>query len=44
MTATPDLVIYLAPGVGIAVLAVVSLWIRSKRRRGPNRSGNPPTE
>jgi len=27
----PDVVLYLAPGVGLAILAVISVWLRRRR-------------
>jgi len=27
----PDVVLYLAPGVGLAILAAVTIWLRRRR-------------
>lgn len=31
--AVPDLVIYLGPGVGLAIIAAVTVWIRRRNRK-----------
>lgn len=32
MDTLPDVVIYLAPGVGLAALACLAIWLRRRRR------------